>query len=278
MAVTISYPKEVWQYLRQLWEAAPKMTFPECREQVSAMLGCDCPSPQAISARAKRDKWKKIPLRKRNKNPVEPVLMAGVDDQQAANSEDACAAEVEAIVVNSEIAENQPKKVLREYIDPTPVLNEAKRILSTVEKIVWGHRRRSAIAGRMIESVMVAMDNLAEECIRPSPNDEDFEEKITRREKMLKALYNEMRLLELMSVTMQIQQKVERENWGIELSGDDGESDKRKANIALLESKTKSARTGLAQQKSELADRLRMIESGEIFQREEDRGNDDEQD
>ena len=82
---------------------------------------------------------------------------------------------------------------------------------------------------------------------------------------MLKGLYAEMKLLELMAMTAQVQQKVERESWGIEMSGDDGESDKRKASFVELEMRTKQAREGLAKQREAVRERLRLIESGEVF-------------
>lgn len=263
-AVSPVYSPELWKALRQLWEATPKISWRELRETVSAMMQCECPSEQAISARSKREEWKKIPLRKRAKNPVEPVLREMSDTQYDLNSQESCEAIVSDILDSAENTPKKDKNVLRQVVDTTLVLNEARRILTTVEKVVWGHRRRAAIVGNMIESVMNAMAELSENTPRPDLDDPEFEAKIERRSLVLKGLYAEMKLLELMAMTAQVQQKTERETWGIEISGDDGESDKRKADIALLEEKTKQARAGLQAQRAAVAERLRQIEAGEL--------------
>lgn len=259
------YPVEVWQALRQLWEATPKITWGELRENVSSMMRCECPSAQAISARSKREGWKKIPLRKRKHNPVDPVLKQMESPQQPLNTEGDCDASVSEILDNPSTQSQQRQRMLKTIPDPTPVLEEARRILSTVEKVVWGHRRRAAIIGNLMESVMNAMADLAETMPRPDLDDPEFEAKIERRSQVLKGLYAEMKLLELMAITAQVQQKAERESWGIEMSGDDGESEKRKASIAELESKTREARAGLQEQRAAVAERLRRIEEGEIL-------------
>lgn len=264
-ATSTVYPVEVWQALRQLWESKPKISLRELREIVSEMMRCECPSEQAISVRSKREGWKKIPLRKLKANPVDPVLREIENPQQPLNTESDCEATVSEFLHNPVEKSQQQKNRLKSVPDPTPVLNEAKRILTTVEKVVWGHRRRSAIVGNLIESVMNAMVDLAERMPIPEVDDEEFESKIERRAAVLKGLYAEMKLLELMAMTAQIQQKVERESWGIEMSGDDGESDKRKASFVELEMRTKQAREGLAKQREAVQERLRLIESGEVF-------------
>ena len=278
MAGSPVYPNEVWVALRELWESTPKISVRELRETVSRMTGCECPKEQVIYARRDRDGWKKKPLKKRKNNPVERLMKSDDEFHHPFIPDDMDGTTVSGRDDSAKERVILPPDLVVYPVDATPVLNEARRIMATVEKIVWKQRTRAASAGLIMDSLYASIEQLAEDCPRPTVDDPNIADLLTRRNLLLASIDAEIKMLLNLMMANQIQQKIEREAWGIESSGDDGESDKRKANIALLESKTKSARTGLAQQKSELADRLRMIESGEIFQREEDRGNDDEQD
>lgn len=272
MGAPLIYPNELWVALRELWEATPKISMRELRDQVGAMMACECPSEQAIYARKSRDGWKKKPLKKRKSNAVEKLLEDDVDLQQIPNKQNDCAAMDCAENTNSEKPPRRKPELLVYPVDPTPVLEEARRIMSTVDKIVWKHRTRAARAGQLFDSLYSSMEQLSEACARPDVDDPEIESKLEKRHRLLGSIDAEIKMLTNLMTANQIQQKMEREAWGIESSGDDGEVEKRKADVALLEDKTKSARSGLAQQKAALAERLRAVESGEIFEHQPDGG------
>lgn len=266
MGAPLVYPNELWVALRELWEATPKISMRELRDQVGLIMACECPSEQAIYARKSRDKWKKKPLKKRRSNAVENLLKDDVDFQPIPNNQNDCATTEDDEIPIVEKPKRRTPDLLVYPVDPTKVLNEAKRIMSTVEKIVWKHRERAARAGQLFDSLYSSMEQLAEDCARPDVDDPEIEVKLEKRHRLLGSIDAEIKMLTNLMTANQIQQKMEREAWGIESSGDDGEVEKRKADVSLLEDKTKSARSGLAQQKAALAERLRAVESGEIFE------------
>lgn len=271
MGAPLIYPNELWVALRELWEATPKISFRELREQVGQMMGCDCPSEQAISVRSKREGWKKKPLKKRLKNPVEKVLTEGIDSQQSENNQEHCGERESHDPNNRKNQERRKPDLLTYPLDPTPVINEAKRVMATVEKIVWKHRERAARAGVLFDSIYSSIERLSTDMPIPDVVDPELLIKLTQRKILMESVEAEIKMMLNLMMANQIQQKMEREAWGIESSGDDGEIEKRKADVALLEDKTKSARSGLAQQKAALAERLRAVESGEIFEHQPDK-------
>ena len=270
MASPPSYSKEVWHALRELWESTPKVSWSMLRKSVSELMNCECPSEQAISAKSKREKWKKKPIRKRSRAAVEKLLRAGVEPQQESDAEDDCAAIDSGAFVDGDFVDVSHENDMDFPLNPMPVLNEAKRIQSAVERVVWRHRRQAAKVGNLIQGAMQALINLERDCPRPDANDPLLSEKLETRHALLSSVDAEIRMLVNLAQAGQTQQKIEREAWGIESSGDDGEATKRKANTALLEEQTKSARSGLAAQKAALFDRMKLIESGEIFKRGDD--------
>lgn len=264
------YPNEVWVALRELWEASPKISMRELRDTVSTMMGCECPKAQVIYAKKDREQWKKKPLKKRKTNPVETLMKNDDEFHQPFITEDAEAARFSAGKGKDEKRKNLTPDLMVYPVDATPVLNEARRILSTVEKIIWKHRTRAASAGQIMDSLYASIDQLTADCPRPDVNDPEMQNKLDKRNSLLSSVDAEIKMLLNLMMANQIQQKIEREAWGIESSGDDGEATKRKADIGMLEEKTKSARSGLAAQKAALYDRMKMIESGEIFKRGDD--------
>ena len=59
--MAISYPKETWKAIKELWEVSPKTTsMREILEQVAECLDCSTPNAQTVADRIKREKWKKL--------------------------------------------------------------------------------------------------------------------------------------------------------------------------------------------------------------------------
>lgn len=272
MGAPLIYPNELWVALRELWEATPKISVRELRDQVSEMMGCECPKEQVIYAKMKRDDWKKKPLKKRKNNPVERMMKSDDEFHQISTNDNTETTSESAKKTSPEKPEKKTPDLLVYPVDATKVMAEARRIMSTVEKIVWKHRERAARAGLLFDSLYCSMEQLSEACARPDVDDPEIELKLEKRHRLLGSIDAEIKMLTNLMTANQIQQKMEREAWGIESSGDDGEVEKRKADVALLEDKTKSARSGLAQQKAALAERLRAVESGEIFEHQPDGG------
>lgn len=54
-----SYPQEVWDRLKEVYEASPKLTWQQLVDQVGEELGCDMPSASVVRRKAIAEKWKK---------------------------------------------------------------------------------------------------------------------------------------------------------------------------------------------------------------------------
>ena len=54
-----SYPQEVWDRLKEVFESSPKLTWQQLVDQVGKELGCDMPSASVVRRKAIAEKWKK---------------------------------------------------------------------------------------------------------------------------------------------------------------------------------------------------------------------------
>ena len=54
-----SYPQEVWDRLKEVFETSPKMTWQQLVDFVAEELGCDMPSASVVRRKALAEKWKK---------------------------------------------------------------------------------------------------------------------------------------------------------------------------------------------------------------------------
>ena len=54
-----SYTQEVWDRLKEVYEASPKLTWQQLVDQVGEELGCDMPSASVVRRKAIAEKWKK---------------------------------------------------------------------------------------------------------------------------------------------------------------------------------------------------------------------------
>ncbi len=275
-----NYQPQVWLAIRALWEAAPKITWREVLEQVAGTLQCEVPSISTVSTRAKQEKWKK----KSRKN-------AGGNGSGQGAKKDPKSALKNALPFRP--GENCETDDTGDFIDGDfrPVSDSennldigleiieqaALKIGTSVERVINNHRVRNYRLGQFQDRVMedVQRDIVAAEIIHPSEGEGDdvdplILEKLVIQKKRIEICGLKVDLLKKMAEANSMIQKTDRESWGIESSGDDGEANRRKADTALLEEKTKSARSGLAAQKAALYDRMKMIESGEIFKRGDD--------
>lgn len=54
-----SYPQEVWDRLKEVYETSPKMTWQQLVDFVAEELGCEMPSASVVRRKALAEKWKK---------------------------------------------------------------------------------------------------------------------------------------------------------------------------------------------------------------------------
>jgi hypothetical protein len=54
-----SYPQEVWDRLKVVYESSPKMTWQQLVDSVAEELGCEMPSASVVRRKALAEKWKK---------------------------------------------------------------------------------------------------------------------------------------------------------------------------------------------------------------------------
>jgi len=54
-----SYPQEVWDRLKEVYESSPKMTWQQLVDSVAEELGCEMPSASVVRRKALAEKWKK---------------------------------------------------------------------------------------------------------------------------------------------------------------------------------------------------------------------------
>ena len=55
-----SYPQEVWDRLKEVYETSPKMTWQQLVDFVAEELGCEMPSASIVRRKALAEKWKKM--------------------------------------------------------------------------------------------------------------------------------------------------------------------------------------------------------------------------
>ena len=54
-----SYPQEVWDRLKEVYETSPKLTWQQLVDFVAEELGCEMPSASVVRRKALAEKWKK---------------------------------------------------------------------------------------------------------------------------------------------------------------------------------------------------------------------------
>ena len=54
-----SYPQEVWDRLKKVFETSPKLTWQQLVDLVGEEMGCDMPSASVVRRKALAEKWKK---------------------------------------------------------------------------------------------------------------------------------------------------------------------------------------------------------------------------
>ena len=54
-----SYPQEVWDRLKEVFETSPKLTWQQLVDLVGEEMGCDMPSASVVRRKALAEKWKK---------------------------------------------------------------------------------------------------------------------------------------------------------------------------------------------------------------------------
>lgn len=263
-APVVGYPNEVWVAIKTLWESVPKITLPEVRRQVGEAMDCETPSEQVIGRKIKTQKWKKAIRRISLKQPKQVVA------DTASQTTDRTIENIDGTIDGDEILEGEFTDVSSgsdrcDYpLDPTPVFNEAKRILKGVEKTITNHRLRNSNLGEMQDTLVEQFEDVLD--VKLDTTSDDFESEAKKLVTALRVLQLKTGVLTDLAVANKAIQSSDRESWGIESSGDDSTNELRKVDSSILDKKLSNNRAALTKQKEEyVQEKMKRIESGEIF-------------
>lgn len=268
MSAPVGYPKEVWEALKTLWESVPKISVSEVRRQVGDSMNCSTPDISVISRRIKTHKWKKT-VRRTAKNTVNSLVGSDKIIDSGETQKNSSISIGEGLVIDGDCAEVFGKIDCHNYpLDPTPVFNNAKRILKGVEKTIANHRLRNANLGEMQDTLVEQFEDTLD--VKLDTTNENFETEAKKLVTALRVLQLKTGVLTDLAIANKAIQSSDRESWGIESSGDDSTNELRKVDSSILDKKLSDNRKALTQQKQVyVQEKMKRIESGEIFNQQE---------
>lgn len=264
MSTPVGYPKEVWEALKTLWESVPKISVSELRRQVGDSMSCSMPDTSVISRRIKTHNWKKI-VRRTAKNTVNSLVTTDKNNDNDETRKNPNISRGQALVIDGDCAEVFSESDCHNYpLDPTPVFNEAKRILKGVEKTIANHRLRNSNLGEMQDTLVEQFEDVLD--VKLDTTSDDFESEAKKLVTALRVLQLKTGVLTDLAIANKAIQSSDRESWGIESSGDDSTNELRKVDSSILDKKLSNNRAALTKQKEEyVQEKMKRIESGEIF-------------
>jgi len=273
MTKPVGYPNEVWFAIKTLWESVPKISMREVLEQVGEAMNTKTPSEKVARAKKEREKWKKKIGRSADSDGWSDAgrKAKSLDQLKIEKNNDATTGyDSDSDHLDHEGEKNTLVENANVYpLNPTNVIAHANRVLTTVEGVIKRHRGRTNRLGVVQDKIISALEDYMN-FEKPEITDEEFEKKMDRRDDMLRQLFKEVTLLEKLVLTSQAHQKTERESWGIESSGDDSTNELRKVDSSMLDKKLNENRAALTKQKEEyVQEKMKRIESGEIFNQQE---------
>lgn len=268
MSTPVGYSNEVWVAIKTLWESVPKISLTDLRNQVGETMGCSMPTESVIARKIKDKKWKKI-IRKTDRVTVKssvktPVTPDGENDGDM-TGETVSVAMGEDGSIDGEFKDISSEFPSHNYpLDPTPVFNEAKRILKGVEKTITNHRLRNSNLGEMQDTLVEQFEDVLD--VKLDTTSDDFESEAKKLVTALRVLQLKTGVLTDLAVANKAIQSSDRESWGIESSGDDSTNELRKVDSSILDKKLSNNRAALTKQKEKyVQEKMKRIESGEIF-------------
>ena len=268
MTAIVGYPDEVWVAIKTLWESVPKITLPEVRRQVGEAMDCETPSEQVIGRKIKAQKWKKAVRRISFKHPKSVVAetMSQTTNRTSGNIDNSIDSDE---VLEGEFTDVSSSSDRCDYpLDPTPVFNEAKRVLKGVERTIKNHRLRNSNLGEMQDTLVDQFEDVLD--VKLDTANENFESEAKKLVTALRVLQLKTGVLTDLAIANKAIQSSDRESWGIESSGDDSTNELRKVDSTILDKKLNENRAALTKQKEEyVQEKMKRIESGEIFNQQE---------
>lgn len=267
-----SYPQEVWDRLKEVYESSPKMTWQQLVDSVAEELGCEMPSASVVRRKALAEKWKKsakslVKKSARELNKEIKKMTSQKTGQKSSQDDDSTEKNnTEKNVKNPSFLPNLTGQNQEKYNNSDRV--HANKLSSAT--IIRKNRNRLAdlgqLAGDTIDSVIHIRDEVLQIDINAPVTDET--ERIISNVKFKMGLISQIVDLNVkQSITLTNIARSEALFWGFELEDLKDQSEvqaRRSAVVAGAEQKLLEAKQAMKEGKLAAFQRkLEIIEAGE---------------
>lgn len=267
-----SYPQEIWDRLKEVYESSPKITWQKLVDQVREELGCDVPHFTNVRRRAIAEKWKKkvketakLDANKLNKKIKELAQndnaknnRQDTDGKKKSNAKSGAKNDENIIVYD---AKNSPDNSCQDNVR----LNQLTAAL-TIKKMRDDLAKLSELTGDTIDSVIHIRDEVLRFDIS-NMNAEEAEKAISELKFKVNLVNQIVELNVKQSITLANVGKMQATFWGLEVEDLKDQSEqqaKRTAAIDGAEERMRIAKENMARdKKAAFARKLAMIEAGD---------------
>lgn len=274
-----SYPQEVWERLKAVYESSPKMTWQQLVDSVAEELGCEMPSASVVRRKALAEKWKKSAkslvkksAKELNKE-IKKMTSQKIGQKSSQDNDSTEESNAEKNVKNPSFLPASSSQNSRNF-DSDDRVQKTKLTSATIIK---KNRNRLAdlgqLAGDTIDSVIHIRDEVLQIDISGPITDET--ERIINNVKFKMGLISQIVELNVkQSITLTNIARSEALFWGFELEDLKDQSEvqaRRSAVVAGAEQKLLEAKQAMKAGKLAAFQRkLEIIEAGEAVEEDND--------
>lgn len=266
-----SYPPEVWQALRTLWEAAPKITWIDLVDQVRDMLAMPTPDASVVARKAKREGWTKTTIkagqqarqkaRKTDRNRHAKSTTSDHPDDPDSENEKIESNQSGKLVVTGREGGQSTSHSDQMDVDISAIVRHAQNSIDMQAEVIAKHRSRNYNMGLIADQILQNWPPVPD---RNAPDEikQEYDYQIANAAK-------QATVLDLITKSNERMAKTEFEVWGISEDMFRAEQARRKtANIEKLEALAAEDEQRLLRERADMQDRQRrLIEQDDAGQR-----------
>lgn len=251
-----TYPDDVWEAIKLIWESMPKISWAEVLRQVAQSMQCDVPSISTVSERCKAEKWNKIPNKIPKSNQKNSVkIRQGKVGKNKSNST-GCN-EFLSEKISEKFGKNSEEKALT--VPELKIIVEEAR--TEQSRVIERHRQSSDLVSTLRDSLLMQADVVFSLPLKM--DDKDFEENAVKHLKLITLLEKKSSIAMALTIINKNAQETQFKAWGIkEITDEDAEKARKQDYQKLDEDLAKERDEVKVQQQQLFVERTRLIENG----------------
>ncbi|MGE3921084.1 MAG: hypothetical protein AB7F64_09190 [Gammaproteobacteria bacterium] len=256
-----TYPDDVWEAIKLIWESMPKISWAEVLRQVAQSMQCEVPSISTVSERRNAEKWVKIPNKIPKSDPKNSVKIRKESKVKNETNSTGCA-DFLSEKISRKMGDDTEKKALT--VPELKIIVEEAR--TEQSRVIERHRQSSDLVSTLRDSLLTQADEVFSLPLKM--DDKDFEENAVKHLKLITLLEKKSSIATALTIINKNAQETQFKAWGIkEITDEDAEKARKQDYQKLDEDLAKERDEVKVQQQQLFVERTRLIESGAFEER-----------